>query len=237
MPKWELPKKDDGGDKPAKKEAQLPVIKEPRCKVCQSEYRHLVDQMLVNGVSYSEIARQFEFAGMERRSISNHKDRHLGYEEAGIRQIIEREAIRAQKNFEEGKERVITKQAYLQIALQKAYDQLVANINEIPVKDAVAVIETLSKMESQHQHIALDELQIQFNAFLQAVKEVVPKEFWESVVLRTQELLKASGRGVNFDEDTTVPSDTIDVPAIEERTQQDGSDDTSSESGPGTPSV
>jgi CYTH domain-containing protein len=216
MPKFELPQKA-GGQKgpPEKPKLELPAIHEPRCKVCTSPYRNAIEKMLVAGGTYSEIARQFEFAGIERRSIAGHKEKHLNYEEAGIRQIIERQALMAQKNFEEGKERVITKQAYLQVALQKAYDQLLDNISEIPVKDAVSVIEMLSKMESQRYDVQVDELQIQFNAFLQAVKEVVPKEYWEGAVTRTHELLKASGRSVDFDNST---AEVVDAKVIEERT-------------------
>src|SRR3954447_6998129 len=107
------------GGKTIRKKTQaggIPIIHEARCKVCTSPHRHLVDQMLVSGHSYSEIERQFTFANIPRRSIGKHANNHLGYEEAGIREIIEREALAAQKNFEEGKSRVVTKNAYLEVA-------------------------------------------------------------------------------------------------------------------------
>lgn len=221
MPKFELPEKAEKAPPKGPTKTDIPVIYEPRCNVCTSPYRNAIEKMLVAGGTFSEIARQFEFAGIERRSISRHKDKHLNYEDAGIRQIIERQAFMARQNFEEGKERVITKQAYLQVALQKAYDQLLENISEIPVKDAVSVIEMLQKMESQKYDVQVDELQVQFNAFLQAVKEIVPKEHWEGVVARTHELLKASGRSVDFDK----PDEVIEAQAIEERTQDGDSED------------
>jgi hypothetical protein len=192
-----------GQRKPTKKTQAggIPLIVEPRCKVCQSPHRNLVDQMLVAGLSYSEIERQFAFASIPRRSIAKHKDLHLGYEEAAIRAVIEKEAIAAQQNFEEGVTRLVTKNSYLEIALQKAYDALIKDDVTVEPKDAVKVIEQLQKLQEQNQAVALDELRVQLQTFIQAVKEVVPKGDWESIVNRTADLLRASGREVPFAEE------------------------------------
>lgn len=200
MPKFDN-NNGSGSRVPAKRTQKggIPVITEPRCKICQSPHRHLVDQMLVAGHSYSEIERQFEFANLPRRSISGHADKHLGYEEAAIRQVIEREAQAAQRNFDTGVERLVTKNAYLEVALQKAYDALIQDLTIVEPKDAVKVIEQLQKLQEQNQNVALDELRVQLQMFIQAVKEVVPKGDWESIVSRTADLLRASGREVPFE--------------------------------------
>ena len=178
---------------------KMPLIKEPRCKVCQSPHRTLVDQMLVSGLSYSEIERQFAFAGIPRRSISTHKDSHLGYEEAAIREVIERSAIADQKNYDVGVQRLVTKNAYLEVALQKGYDALVKNETLVEPKDAVKIIEQLQKLQDANQGEALDELRVQFQMFMQAVKELVERSRWEDIVARTADLLRASGRSVDWD--------------------------------------
>lgn len=180
---------------------KMPIIKEPRCKVCQSPHRSLVDQMLVAGLSYSEIERQFQFAQIPRRSIANHKDSHLGYEEAAIREVIERSAIADQKNYDEGVQRLVTKNAYLEVALQKGYDALVKNEAMVEPKDAVKIIEQLQKLQDQNQGEALDELRVQFQMFMQSVKELVVRDRWEDIVARTADLLRASGRTVDWDRD------------------------------------
>lgn len=171
--------------------SKAPLIVEPKCLVCKSPHRHLVDKMLVSGMTYSEIERQFAFAGLKRRSIAGHREKHLGHEEAAIREIIERETA---ENFEEGKARLITKNTYLEVALQKAYDALISDTAIVEPKDAVKVIEVLTKMQQEQQGVAIDELRVQFQMFLQAVKEIVPKENWDSIVERTKELLAATGR-------------------------------------------
>jgi len=156
--------------------------------------------MLVGGaLTYSEIERQFVFAGIPRRSISSHAQKHLGYEETAIREVIEREAATARRNHEEGVSRLVTKNAYLELALQKAWDALIKDIAIVEPKDAVKVIETLQRFQDNNQEAALDELRVQFNMFMQAVKEVVERDRWEDIVGRTADLLRASGRTVDFD--------------------------------------
>jgi len=198
MPKFNDPAQPNKVGKPGapKTASGVPLIIEPKCLVCKSPHRHLVDKMLVAGLTYSEIERQFAFAGIKRRSIANHKENHLGYEEAGIRSIIEQEALAAQRNHEEGVSRVITKNAYLEVAMQKAYDQLLDGSIDVPVADAVKVIEQLQKLQEQNQNVALDELQVQFQMFMQAVKELIERDKWSEIVGRTAELLRATGRDV-----------------------------------------
>jgi hypothetical protein len=173
----------------------VPLIIERRCKVCTSPHRHVVDQMLVGAYSYSEIARHFEFVGIDRRSISGHHKKHMSYQDAAIRAVIQRNAEMAQQNHEEGVERLVTKQTYLEIAIQKAYDQLVNNMVEIPAGDAVKLIEALQRLETQYQDAAVDELRVQFNAFMLAVKQVVPPDMWEEIRTLTHQ---NAGRGSSF---------------------------------------
>ncbi len=193
----------------------IPMIVEPRCKVCKSPHRHAVDKLLASGFSYSEIERQFAAAQIPRRSIASHAREHLNYEQAAFREVIEKEALNAQRNFDEGVSRLVTKNAYLEVALQKAYDALMNNDTIVEPKDAVKVIEMLTKLQEQNQTVAMDELRVQFQYFMQAVKEVIPKDDWEAIVDRTADLLRASGRSVDWETST---EDTVDAPlqAIEE---------------------
>lgn len=210
MPKFNkpAPPPTHQGQKPSRP-TKIPLIVEQKCLVCKSVHRHLVDQMLVAGLSFSEIERQFEFAGLKRRSIANHKDKHLGYEEAAIREVIEREATNAQRNFEEGKSRLITKNAYLEVALQKAYDALIKDMTVVEPKDAVKVIEMLQRMQDSHHDVMIDELRIQFQMFMQSVKELVEREKWESIVGRTADLLRSSGYTIDFEEEKQIEAGEI----------------------------
>lgn len=203
MPKWEEQKKTSlpASNRKTQK-GGIPHILEPRCKVCTFQHRRLIDQMLVSGLSYSEIERQFtSMKGPKRRSIAAHARLHLGYEEAGLREVLEREALANQRNFEEGKTRIITKNSYMEVALQKAFDAVVNGDITVEPKDAVKIIEMQTKMQEANYAVELDELRTQLQFFLRAVKEVVPKGLWNTIVDRMAELMRAAGREVDWIEE------------------------------------
>lgn len=194
----------------------VPIVHEPRCKVCTSPQRNSIDKMLAAGFTYSEIERQFG-GTVPRKSISLHSTKHLNYEEAAIREVIEKEAMNAQRNYEEGVGRLVTKNAYLEVALQKAYDALIKNDTMVEPKDAVKVIEMLTKLQDQNQTVALDELRVQFQYFMQAVKETIPKDQWSNIVDRTADLLRSSGRSVDW---ADAANEDVDSDVVEIRPQE-----------------
>jgi hypothetical protein len=135
--------------------------------------------------------------------------------------VIEKEALAAQRNYEEGKTRLVTNNAYLEVAKQKAYDSLIKDDVMVEPKDAVKIIEQLEKLQERNQSVALDELRVQLQMFIQAVKEVVPKTSWEEIVGRTADLLRASGREVPFEsQEKDVmelrPADVVDAEVVHE---------------------
>lgn len=169
---------------------RIKAIIEPRCKVCQSPKRSEVDKLLARFIPYTEIARIFDDEQFERRSISNHAQKHLGWEEAAIRQIVEEDAKTMRENAEEGITNALRRRLYLNVGVQKAYEAMMSGDVMIEPKDAVNMIMLASKLDSEHSEAALEELQAQFSAFMQAVKEVVPAEYWTTVVQKTQGILE-----------------------------------------------
>jgi hypothetical protein len=160
----------DGG-----KDLDLTVIPEswlePRCHVCMSKHRKAIDRMIAYGTNYTEISRIFG-GEIDRRSIANHAQKHLGYEDAAVRKIIEDEARDAEENAELGIQGALMRRVFLNTALQKAFEALVNGQQSVETRDAVAIIETLEKLERQSSGAQLDEIKMQFAAFIQAIKEV-----------------------------------------------------------------
>lgn len=199
MPKFDKPQRGSngngkGGDLTPRD--AIPGIVEPRCHVCQSNMRKAIDRLIAAGTKYTEIGRLF---GIDRRSISNHAKEHLGWEEAAIRRIIEDEARAAEEDFEEGIKGVLTRRVYANVGLKKALDALLNNEVTVEPKDALALIQYLDKLESDTEGAAIDELRVQFNAFVQAIREICPPEQWQHILDRTKELLE----------------NTIDAPALQ----------------------
>lgn len=187
MPKFNKPEFDKD-NKPAKVKPSTPTVyRDSRCNVCSSDFAKAIDRMIALGTSYSEISRIF---GVSRQSIGRHAKNHLNYEEAAIRQIIAREAEDAQANIEEGVQGAIARRVYIDVAIQKGFEALLNNEVPVEVKDVATLIQLKEKMDSDLDGAAIDEIRTQFNAFVQAIREVAPPEMWEKILERTKSLLQ-----------------------------------------------
>jgi hypothetical protein len=190
MAKFNKPEYDNS-NKIEKVKVKTPVHhRDPRCNVCSSDFAKAIDRMIALGTSYSEISRIF---GINRQSIGRHAKNHLNYEEAAIRQIISREAEEAQADIEEGVQGAIARRVYIDVAIQKGFEALLNGDVPVEVKDVATLIQLKEKMDSTHDGAALDEVKTQFNAFVQAIREVAPPEMWEKILGRTKELLQTPG--------------------------------------------
>lgn len=182
---------NNGNNKPAKVDPKVPAVyRDSRCNVCSSDFAKAIDRMIALGTSYSEISRIF---GVSRQSIGRHAKNHLNYEEAAIRQIIAREAEEAQANIEEGVQGAIARRVYIDVAIQKGFEALLNNEVPVEVKDVATLIQLKEKMDGDLDGAAIDEIRTQFNAFVQAIREVAPEEMWEKILGRTKELLQTPG--------------------------------------------
>lgn len=202
------PAKPKPGAAGAKQKVEAMVVTEPRCHVCKSKFRQAIERELIYGTSYQQIA---DIYGIDRRGVSNHNDKHLRIEDAAMRALVKREAEARQENIEEGLSGAIKRRQYLESALRKAQEALINNEVIVEPKDAVSIIERLEKLDEQTSSAAIDEMRTQFFAFLQAVKEQVPRETWEKINFRTKELVNAAGRSSHaLDEgraiETEIPS-------------------------------
>jgi len=181
-------------DESSKEVVKTPITpmkyRDPRCKVCNSNFSKAIDRMIALGTSHSEISRLFD---VSRSSIGRHAKNHLNYEEAAIRQIIAREAEEAQANIEEGINGALARRAYIDVAIQKGFESLVNDEVPIEVKDVATLIQLKEKMNSDYEGAALDEIKTQFNAIVQAVREVAPQEMWEKIAIRARELAQTTG--------------------------------------------
>lgn len=190
----EFKKRPKQGEKPkAQASDQLPQIIESRCKVCKHEDRRAIDRLIAAGTSYSEIERLFE---VDRRSVSNHAQKHLRYEEGAIRRIIEREAERLSENYEAGVQGALARRVYLESALKQAQDDLLNGEVTVEPKDAVNIVGMLEQMDSETNSVIVDEIKMQFNAILTAINEVIPPDLQKKIAKRAKEIAEADGQPI-----------------------------------------
>lgn len=169
---------NENNDKYRVSPPRIQKIVENRCNVCRSVYRDVIDKLLVMGVSYSEIARNFEEEGINRKNIANHHKRHVDVEQRAIREILEEEARRIGEEVEEGKTSIITQNAYMKVALMKSYQAIVDGRILPEPRDVVQMINLMEKQQERTAATQIEEMTREMNAFVRAVQQNVPRELW-----------------------------------------------------------
>lgn len=182
-----------------KKERPTAIV-ESRCHACQHAQRKSIDKLIVRGTNYTEIGRIFE---IDRRSIANHSEKHLNYEDAAIQRVMEEEMAEAESSREEGVNNVLRRKTYLEVALKKAMDAVLDDDVLVEPKDAVAIIEKLDKLDERTEGAAIEVLRLQFTSFLQAMKEIVPSDSWDHINVRARELYSIQGGEMKQIEETS----------------------------------
>jgi hypothetical protein len=170
---------------------------EPRCHVCKHPQKKAIERLaVIPRMSMTELGAMF---AVDRRSITNHMEQHLDYENLAIRRIIEHEAKELQVDVEQGVQGALSRRIFLSVFLQKTTEALMNGDLELTGKDAMKAIEMMDKIDSQSGGAAIDEIRMQFNAFIQAFREITqhefdqlsgPQDLMHFILRRTEELLK-----------------------------------------------
>lgn len=199
MPDFTPPEKKNGkGEDPIFPLIPIPEkIVEPRCNVCKSDFRDAIDRQLAMGRSNSEIVRTFstDKQKFDHRSVANHAKEHLGYEDAAVRELVERDAQNHEENMEKGISAALQRRALLDAIVQKGHQKVVDGTIELELKDIVKAVELRDKLEKDSVTAAIEGLMIQFHAFREAVLEEVPQEYYTKVLNRAKKIAQAASKG------------------------------------------
>jgi hypothetical protein len=157
-----------------------------RCHSCMHPDRRMIDQLCVTpNISTREIGRLF---GLSHQSVHNHGQKHLNYQAASIKRVIEEEAASLQENVEEGVKGILARRVFLSSYVQRTMEALLSNELPLSGKEAFAAIQLLTQYEESETAMQMQTLQDQFNAFQEAMKEIVPSDMWYAIVARTKEI-------------------------------------------------
>jgi len=210
-------------------------IVEPRCSICKSKWRRTIDQLLVMGVPFSEIARQFEEEGITRRGLSNHKRKHLSVEQAAIRRVIEEKARQIGEDVDSTSRLLLTRRGYMEVALMKSYQSILDGTVVPEPRDIIQMISLMEKMEKDTASVQVDEMMRDFNAFTQAVKEIVGQGSYDKILFRFNRILEQdrmvtdnfSGAPIIIESlpTSTRQSLTSQASAVMELTEEDNEDE------------
>lgn len=199
----------------------LPVKFEPRCKVCTSEFRTVIDRLLVSGASYVMIAEQFRnkddrltgSVDAVRKSIERHRHRHLNVKDAAVRDILEKKAKEAGVLVETVRQQLISEEALLELAVAKGTEQLSNPESKIKYQDAIKAAELLRDKKYQEMATQMEMMVRQMNAIQQAIQKIVPKDLYGPLVEVARKIYNGE---VMFD---TTPGDVVEPVTTLESTE------------------
>lgn len=176
----------------------LPIKFEPRCKICKSEFRPIIDRLLVAGNSFTMIAEQFKgkdehLSGSVdaiRKSIERHRRKHLSVRDAAVRDILEERAKEAGVLVETVRQQLVSSEALLELAVRQGTEQLSNPEAKIKYQDAIRAAELLRDRKYEEMAQQLEIVMRQVQAITQAIQEKVPQEYHLPVVERAKEIFE-----------------------------------------------
>jgi hypothetical protein len=173
------------------------MIVEPRCKVCGSEHRLQIDEMLRSGRAQREVLGHWNgVLGVEYftpNNLSVHARKHLYGNDLDeyVRKLARtRKLVEAPTAFES----LVTPEAALRTVLQAGLDLVAAGATVPEPGDVIRAAKELDRMQREGQSTTEAEMMHETRAFMAAVKSNVPEEQWEEIYADYQRnLLKGSG--------------------------------------------
>lgn len=183
--------------------------KDVSCRVCMDEAtRTMVNRMLANMMPYSEILKAVDLSinplraknkKVSYKSVYRHAKTHFNIQEPAkgvYRDMMEKRAAEYAEQQREigidGVAKLVNAFGFLDVVAHKGYETLVDENTRVPVQqgmDAVIKLHEMTKLTTREQENA--ELKQQLALIQNAVKEVVPQEYWAEIIARIED---AEGR-------------------------------------------
>lgn len=203
-----------GGKRPNSPSSEGPIrISEPRCAVCNAAHRSTWDKHLAEGYSISEICRMAEAMGekFSRKSLTNHRDKHLTLKEAAIRRMIEDQAAAFIHDIEEHKGFMLTRRALLTTMMQEGYEAILKQKVKVDPQTLLQVAALLERMDAEEHAVAIDEMMVEMQAFMEAVKMLVEDDMWDRIVDQYESNLAISKQPPRLEQLVGPPIEDVEV--------------------------
>lgn len=190
-----------GNDSAADVLKNLPIVTEPRCNVCKSDFRPIIDRMIAGPYSYSAIARQFRgkdkfLSGNHeavRKSIERHAKSHVTIRDQAIREIVEARAAEHGMLVDDLKNTYLTSEALLELYMQKGFEQVTKEDVWVRHQDILEAVKMLEEMRRDTVSEEIETMKKQVWAISQAIREIVSPDMHPAIVARAQELFMLEG--------------------------------------------
>jgi hypothetical protein len=182
--------------------------------------------MIIKGHPYSHIATRIpgkDGKPIDRRSISTHAKEHMDFQDAALRAILEEEANLVGQNYEEGVKGAITHRGVLEVAIRKAYDDILNDVSTVEPRDLIQMVKLLNEMNSNQFDVGLDELRTQVALFVQAIKDEADLETQARIAARVKELRQRDNIDAAFEESMKEPKQIPEAVVVEDEDESNTS--------------
>ena len=172
----------------------------PQCKICNTsdDLKNIIDSLLLFPKPYKEVLQAIQpiqdklgVEGDDRinyENIRNHQKRHLPFEKAIVRDIVERRAKEKNLSILDTSERLLTAEAFYEVIVAKGWEDLASGYNRPTLTQTMAAMEMLRSLEKQaNEEYRPEELINQLDMILTAIREVLPADMKEALFRRIEE--------------------------------------------------
>lgn len=161
-----------------------------KCRVCNSrpELLSMINQMLINGETYSETYRQAVKHDRRKRPISfnsvyTHGSRHLPSASAAVRKAIEERSARMNRDFIEGTQNLLDEYVFSEVMMNKAFQQFNAENAEVSARDGLEAAKFLHQIKmGETEGSSLTSVLAQLSQIIEAVRTTVPEAMYEQIL-------------------------------------------------------
>jgi len=180
-----------------------------QCKICNTsdDLRSIIDSLLLFPKSYKEVLRAIqpiqeklgipEGERITYENIRNHQKKHLPFEKALVRDVVERRAREKNISILNAGERLLTAEAFYEIIVAKGWEEIAMGYSKPTLTQTMHAMEMLRAIEKEDdQDYRPEELIQQLDLILQAIREVMPTAMQEQLFLKLEELQNANKNGV-----------------------------------------
>ena len=170
----------------------------PQCKVCQSPSRRHIDRFLVLGVPAAQVADQYsqiDDVTYSRKSMNNHKNKHLSLHDSAVRRLVEKRAEEAGMDVEEATESLLTARSVLETLVHKGHEGVVSGKTTVRPEDMMAALKHLKEADEEYYDVKLQMIKEDFSreleAFIDAVRKEVPGDMHKQIMTRFKQNMDA----------------------------------------------
>ena len=171
-----------------------------QCKICNTsdDLRSIIDSLLLFPKSYKEVLRAIqpiqEKLGIpdgeqiNYENIRNHQKKHLPFEKAMVREVVERRAREKNISILNAGERMLTAEAFYEVILAKGWEEIAMGYNKPTLTQTMHAMEMLRNIEKEEKgDYRPEELINQLDTILLAIRDVLPPDMKEALFKKIEE--------------------------------------------------